>query len=103
MTHTQGEWKVATEKEWDTAYYGKATKFKAIIADGNIIAQTYQHGKEPYVSNARLIAAAPVMLEALKSSLDWTEAFDGSQESLETMRNHIREHLQQAITQAEAK
>lgn len=47
--------------------------------------------------------AVPGLLEALQCINEWTEAFDGSQESLEDMRDNIKDISTQAIKSAELK
>lgn len=61
-----------TPGPWNSIAYGKTTKGEIIIAGGkefsNLLAEVYkQKNEDSQEANARLIAAAPELLEALKS------------------------------------
>lgn len=68
-THTPGPWRVG-----DTTITEDARPY--IFADGCIVAKAYRvtvNGELPGEANARLIAAAPDMLLALKVALTWSD------------------------------
>lgn len=74
-THTAGEWST-------TAYYdGKQSKGQIILSDATgktLIGEIYSNKEQD--ANARLIASAPDLLEALQSCLNWAK--NGNQEHL---------------------
>jgi hypothetical protein len=73
MKHTTGPWQVET----DTT--------NIITSTGDYVAVVYLHGTEETKANARLIAAAPELLDALRdltARVDRGEMTDGS--SLDT-------------------
>lgn len=67
-----------TPGPWNSIAYGKTTKGEIIIAGGkefsNLLAEVYkQKNEDSQEANARLIAAAPELLEALKAILPYAE------------------------------
>jgi len=63
--HTPGPWKIQN---------GKGEYEKVVTAENYIICRVYADSKDPGkwdYANARLIAAAPELLEALLSALEW--------------------------------
>ena len=60
MKHTQGKW---TKNYWTVGRI-------EIVTDNNVICEIHQqHEREEQVANAKLIAAAPELLEACKLAL----------------------------------
>lgn len=66
--HTQGEWLIRTKEE---NFSRKVTDFK-----GSLLANVFADTDEEAEANAKLIASAPYLLEALKSTLN-TETESG--------------------------
>ena len=58
--HTPGPWKASAAKE------GKHAPAWWICGDARFVAKAYGHDDMPAEANARLIAAAPDLLEALR-------------------------------------
>lgn len=92
MKHTKGSW-VAYENisEFKTGYVGVETDDGDRIYEREVYKSTYENE----FANAALIAAAPELLEALKSLCDW---FDG--ETRESAHSRIDTALA-AIAKAE--
>ena len=63
MTHTEGPWVASVPKK------EKHMQARWITGNGFFIAKAYWHDGQPVDGNARLIAAAPELLEALESVL----------------------------------
>lgn len=94
MDYTKGEWKIE----------GYSRREFTISADDTIIADVLINDDQVEAgANAHLIASAPDLYEALKGISEWTDAFDGSHESLETMRNNIKSMVSKALAKAEGK
>lgn len=62
MNHTQGEW----QQVWNENNFPSTCIIKAIAKDGSKQSICSIHTNEEDNSNAKLIAASPVMLEALE-------------------------------------
>lgn len=77
MTHTQGNWKVSKE---NSGIYIVGDSYIAQISDwsteNSSDKDTNKSLKEEAAANARLIAAAPELLEALKLLIDGIERKD---------------------------
>jgi hypothetical protein len=70
MKHTPGPWTV-----YDDSNDGKTNRIE-IAARGKTVARIYQSVPEEDLPNARLIAAAPDLLEALKMAVSALERSD---------------------------
>ena len=64
MTHTEGPWVASVPKK------EKHMQARWITGNGFFIAKAYGHDGQPVDGNARLIAAAPELLEACESALE---------------------------------
>lgn len=75
IKHTPGPWHTMDARSFGVPY---------IITDGKItIAQSYEgFSKEDTEANAKLIAAAPDLLEALKNLVDWYGTRSGESNEL---------------------
>jgi hypothetical protein len=67
--HTKGPWK-ASKRGAYTDYDGNSV---VILGDDMRVAVVHHHGDRSSTANARLIAAAPEMLEALERCLGYIE------------------------------
>ena len=73
--HTKGPWKIDLENEFDCGYC--RTSFGIVGADGSLVVafdpsqSEYREALDPESADARLIAAAPELLEAIEMLLDW--------------------------------
>ena len=63
MTHTEGPWVASVPKK------EKHMQARWITGNGFFIAKAYGHDGQPVDGNARLIAAAPELLDALRDLL----------------------------------
>lgn len=70
MTHTKGPW-TASEHGAYGDYNGNSI---VILGDDLRIAVVLGYDNEETQANARLIAAAPELLEAVQALIDWNEA-----------------------------
>jgi hypothetical protein len=94
MKHTPGPWVF-----YDDSNDGKTNRIE-IVAIGKTIAHIYHSVPQEDVPNARLIAAAPDLLEALKNA---AEAFEVASEG-EGINFHLyAEDARAAIAKAEEK
>lgn len=66
--HTPGPWKVEVHKDGQLPDWNSQTKHTEIWSQNTHVATIHEHVRKnsPDAANARLIAAAPEMLEALK-------------------------------------
>jgi len=99
MEHTKGPWRDSGEYDshagyWDTTIVGDGEdvdeSFVAIVRSGN--------GREQVEANARLIAAAPELLAALKASMSALEAWMDQGKCLS-----IYQQASEAIAKAEGR
>ncbi len=65
--HTPGPWKIADGDSLRCSLWG----WSIMSSDGYWVAVAHEEEEESDKANARLIAAAPEMLEALKRVEDW--------------------------------
>lgn len=95
--HTPGPWEV--DELNNTTVWGKKQRFNMLVAkcgDAQIILQ------EEAEANARLIAAAPELLEACKKVKSDLFQYEGGRLSQQDLLNNI-ESLGKAIAKAEGK
>lgn len=85
MKHTPGKWEIRKGKRKDTV---------SVETDAAYIAEVYGQDYDDGEANARLIAAAPDMLEALKRSMDF------AQEILNLLVGYQTEHFNSNINGA---
>ena len=83
MKHTPGPWTF-----YDDSNDGKTNRIE-IVAIGKTVARIYHSVPAKDLSNARLIAAAPDLLEALLMVLDDPNALDGRPRTYEYVRAAI--------------
>lgn len=90
-THSPGPWKI---------HHGPSGNPKIFAADHGCVAEIYQNAAvRKYGGNGELIAAAPVMLDTLKTVLAFMGEFDPDSGPKATVLNH----LEHAIRVAEGK
>lgn len=91
MNHTPGPWPLATVKTSvglchrigdfpSTSHIpGRERTYGCVYEDGTSKWRLHDNGSfdSELLANARLMAAAPDMLEALKRSLDWLSSYPG--------------------------
>ena len=102
MKHTQGKWEAIPAKDQDgtpTISIRGNAKFIATMDTFSIDGAPYGLDAEQE-ANARLIASAPELLEALESVGLWCDSRDGSAETDEHNLAVIGEIAQQAINKA---
>lgn len=69
-THTPGPWEVNERGDCVSGtYVGESSGFMFVLAER----PHSGYGRDVFAANARLIAAAPEMLEALESCFKWME------------------------------
>lgn len=76
--HTQGTWRVRPDAgAWSATYDARGSSaYEAVLADDEVVALVVARNDDPWSEppdtkhNARLIAAAPDLLEALQFMLD---------------------------------
>lgn len=98
--HTPGPWKIQPNNRREDN-----RKYITIIRDiGSMpriceIDENYEEEPELDVANARLIAAAPLLLGALEEARDFIRGFedDEMQEGMEALMNLINKAINQAI------
>ena len=101
--HTSGPWQVVTGEDWDGATV--QTQGGRIVAccDGcDIPGATKEPTTEEAKANARLIAAAPEMLDALKTLHACHRAFSGS-DDWTTLDDEARAEVEAIIAKAEGR
>lgn len=70
--HTPGPWKVSNYRPYDIiARDPKESTYECGDNRYDPIATVYRNHTQEFLANARLIAAAPELLEALKGVLEW--------------------------------
>jgi hypothetical protein len=83
--HTPGPWEA-----YDAAAYGTLITCGSLTGQGHRIAYVHLYrdlSVETYAANARLIAAAPELLEALEAVLYWAELIAGDTTDKEAAAN----------------
>ena len=99
--HTQGDWKITHKKgELDNAYWIGIERYHTICKVGYGADDEEYGGAETELANARLIAAAPAMYEALK---EVSGMYYSSLNSLPDPERKIIENVRKVLHQAEDK
>jgi hypothetical protein len=99
-THTEGPWMYATGEDWDGAHV--TDKHGRIVADCqgcDIPGACGEVGTDEAKANARLIAAAPEMLEALREML----SMFGDHEQYDEDSAQVISQTRQVIAKAEGR
>jgi hypothetical protein len=93
--HTPAPWKVSRVEAVKTTYIQTSSGY--IIAQ---VADSHSHS-EKHEGNARLIAAAPALLEALEGLLQWADEYEraGGPDVTERWRIRARDAIKQAKPQ----
>ena len=102
--HTPGPWEIGAllgdpdgkSYEYPTIYHIDSIRGTTYVADIMVALSPEA------MPNARLIAAAPELLELAESCLEWSESRDGSPETDEICLRTIAEHCRAAIAKATA-
>lgn len=95
MAHTPGPWRVEINTEEDADW---ARKWPTIVADEyEVVGTEGLYGDiETDIANARLIAAAPDLLEALKAYDQWADKTICTDQELKKIREQMRAAIAKA-------
>lgn len=97
MTHTPGPWRA---EPW--TYDEGRRVVLTIQTDNDAVAQILDlwcpdDRKAESEANARLIAAAPMLLDELRETLNDLDEWDGTPDAMEVIKNNLRSMILKAI------